>query len=172
MIVSIIGQYSLFYGARQFEKNDHSFKFFPLDLRTNVRFIHRWILEAMCLSLAPLKFLFTGGRTESKYFRNRSGNVADKICPNKAIVFQIPLLFLENLFPMPPNFSSHSQPEWDRQNINQFKLFIMDTKLLFNTSFLLYQLYHNFSFGFTADSTSRQNQNLEKLKTSSGLHQL
>ena len=49
--------------------------------------------------------------------------------------------------------------------------FIMDTKpdgapLLFNTLLfdVLYQLYHNFSFGFTADSTSRQNQNLEKLK--------
>lgn len=49
--------------------------------------------------------------------------------------------------------------------------FIMDTKpdeapLMFNTLLfdVLYQLYHNFSFGFTADSTSRQNQNLEKLK--------
>ena len=80
-----------------------------------------------------------------------------------------------------------SQPEWDRQKtqINQFKekltqmQLIMDTKpdgapLLFNTLLFdaLYQLYHNFSFGFTADSTSRQNQNLEKLKPVLELHQL
>jgi len=57
--------------------------------------------------------------------------------------------------------------------------FIMDTKpdgapLLFNTLLfdVLYQLYHNFSFGYTADSTSRQKSESGKTNACSGFHQL
>ena len=126
--------------------------------------------------------------TESTSRNLRSGQCT-LIQPNKvhSTLFQIPLLYLEKFVPDASRLTFQlegtprqaSQPEWDRQKtqINQFKekltqmQFIMDTKpdeapLMFNTLLfdVLYQLYHNFSFGFTADSTSRQNQNLEKLK--------
>lgn len=181
-----------------------NYEVIPLDLRTNVRFYTsvdfgsyvppHWhdAIEILYLQEGELKV-----NTESTSRNLRSGQctliqpnkVHSTLCtrPNKAIVFQIPLLFLEKFVPdasrltfqLEGTLRQASQPEWDRQKtqINQFKekltqmQFIMDTKpdgapLMFNTLLfdVLYQLYHNFSFGFTADSTSRQNQNLEKLK--------
>lgn len=181
-----------------------NYEVIPLNLRTNVRFYtsvdfgsyvppHRHdAIEILYLQEGELKV-----NTESTSRNLRSGQctliqpnkVHSTLCtrPNKAIVFQIPLLFLEKFVPDASRLTFQlegtprqaSQPEWDRQKtqINQFKekltqmQFIMDTKpdgapLMFNTLLfdVLYQLYHNFSFGFTADSTSRQNQNLEKLK--------
>ena len=170
-----------------------NYEVIPLDLRTNVRFYTsvdfgsyvppHWhdAIEILYLQEGELKV-----NTESTSRNLRSGQCT-LIQPNKAIVFQIPLLFLEKFVPDASRLTFQlegtprqaSQPEWDRQKtqINQFKekltqmQFIMDTKpdgapLMFNTLLfdVLYQLYHNFSFGFTADSTSRQNQNLEKLK--------
>lgn len=181
-----------------------NYEVIPLDLKTNVRFYTsvdfgsyvppHWhdAIEILYLQEGELKV-----NTESTSRNLRSGQctliqpnkVHSTLCtrPNKAIVFQIPLLFLEKFVPDASRLTFQlegtprqaSQPEWDRQKtqINQFKekltqmQFIMDTKpdgapLMFNTLLfdVLYQLYHNFSFGFTADSTSRQNQNLEKLK--------
>lgn len=189
-----------------YEKSDHSFKLWSDSSWSQDKCAFLYIggfwklcaphwhdaIEILYLQEGELKV-----NTESTSRNLRSGQctliqpnkVHSTLCtrPNKAIVFQIPLLFLEKFVPDASRLTFQleetprqaSQSKWNIQKtqINQFKekleqmQFIMDTKpdgapLLFNTLLFdaLYQLYHNFSFGFTADSTSRQNQNLEKLK--------
>ena len=148
------------------KKVDHSFKFmkwFLFDLRTNVRFYTsvdfgsyvppHWhdAIEILYLQEGELKV-----NTESTSRNLRSGQctliqpnkVHSTLCtrPNKAIVFQIPLLFLEKFVPDPPGwlFSLKELPDkllnqngTDKKTQNKINLkektdakcsFIMDTK--------------------------------------------
>ena len=125
-----------------------NYEVIPLNLRTNVRFYTsvdfgsyvppHWhdAIEILYLQEGELKV-----NTESTSRNLRSGQctliqpnkVHSTLCtrPNKAIVFQIPLLFLEKFVPDASRLTFQlegtprqaSQPEWDRQKtqINQFK---------------------------------------------------
>ena len=117
-----------------------NYEVIPLDLRTNVRFYTsvdfgsyvppHWhdAIEILYLQEGELKV-----NTESTSRNLRSGQctliqpnkVHSTLCtrPNKAIVFQIPLLFLEKFvsdaaqltFQLEGTPRQASQPEWDRQ---------------------------------------------------------
>lgn len=118
-----------------------NYEVIPLDLRTNVRFYTsvdfgsyvppHWhdAIEILYLQEGELKV-----NTESTSRNLRSGQctliqpnkVHSTLCtrPNKAIVFQIPLLFLEKFIPDASRLTFQlegtprqaSQSEWDRQS--------------------------------------------------------
>lgn len=181
-----------------------NYEVIPLDVRTNVRFYtsvdpgsyvpSHWhdAIEIVYLLDGSLKINAEGITQElqpGQCVLVPPNRIHSTLCtqPNKAIVFQIPLAFMEKFIPdasiltfqledPPEHFP---QPKRNRQNtkLSQLKQnlermqFIMDTEpdgalLLFNGLLfdVLYQLYHNFSIRPSVPAADRQSQNLKKLK--------
>lgn len=181
-----------------------NYEVIPLDAKTNVRFYTsvdsgsyvppHWhdAIEIVYLQEGELKI-----NTESISRDLKAGQcvliqpntVHSTLCthPNRAIVFQIPLAFMEKYLPDfaaltfrlddPPTVTDHADKNPQQARLQQLKKdlekmqFIMDSEpdgalLLFNSVLfdVLYQLYHNFSTRQTPSENTSLNQNLERLK--------
>lgn len=183
---------------------ESNYEVIPLDTRTNVCFYTsidpqsyvppHWhdAIEIIYLLEGELKIISDGITQELQHRQCiliQPNKIHATLCtrPNKAIVFQIPLSFMEKFVPGAsrltfqlndsPGFSASDTLDLYVENIRKLKRnleemqFIMDTKpdgamLLFNGLLfqVLYQLYHDFSSSQPAASNNRQVRNLEKLK--------
>ena len=181
-----------------------NYEIIPLDTRTNVRFYTsvdsgsyvppHWhdAIEIIYLFEGQLKInteKSTQILQQDQCILIPPGEIHSTLCatPNKAIVFQIPQIFMEKFIPHvnglhfmledPPHLPSQTDNQRQKTKLRQLKnnlekmQFVMNTKpdgalLLFNSLLfdVLYQLYHNFSTVRIDSALTKKNQNLERIK--------
>lgn len=175
-----------------------NYELIPLDDKTNVRFFTsvdsgsyiapHWhdALEIVYILEGSLKVTIYGTSHEVKQgqcIMISANQIHSTLCtsPNRAIVFQIPMGFMEKFIPEVQNlhFSLSDPAETPilQSKVELFKETLLKMQVLidlqpdggilrFNSLLfeILFQLYHNFCTRDESEKTARHNRNLERLK--------